>query len=90
MINIIKLKEENGEVTMNKADFDGLIGELESLIETVAILSDKNLMKQIRGSGKEIKEGLVHEIKTTDDLRELFFISHNPIRLFPSLLFCAL
>ena len=37
-INIIKLKEENGEVTMNKADFEGLIGEVESLIDTVDIL----------------------------------------------------
>jgi hypothetical protein len=86
------LKEENGEVTMNMADFEGLIGEIESLIETVEILSDKNLMKQIRGSEKDIKEGLLHEIKTTDDLRRLFFILHNPIRLFHShlSLFCAL
>jgi len=36
------------------------------------ILSDKNLMKQISGSEKDIKEGLLHEIKTTDDLRMLF------------------
>ena len=75
MINIIKLKEENGEVTMNKEDFEGLIGEVESLIETVEILSDKNLMKQIRGSEKDIKDEVVHEIKTTDDLRRLF-LSH--------------
>jgi hypothetical protein len=34
------LKEENGEMTMNKADFEGLIGEVESLIETVKILSE--------------------------------------------------
>jgi hypothetical protein len=32
-------------------------------------------MTQIRGSEKEIKEGLLHEIKTTEDLRRLFFIS---------------
>ena len=75
MINIVKLKEEKGEVTMNTADFEGFIGEVESLIETVEILSDKNLMTQIRGSEKDIKEGLVHEIKTTDDLRRLF-LSH--------------
>ena len=30
------------------------------------------LMKQISGSEKEIKEGLLHEIKTTDNLRRLF------------------
>jgi hypothetical protein len=72
MINIIKLKEENGDVVMSKADFDGLISEVESLIETVEILSDKNLMKQIRGSEKDIREGMLHEIKTSDDLRRLF------------------
>ena len=51
-MNIIKLKEENGAVTMNNDDFEGLIGEAESLIETVDILSDENLMAQIRGSKK--------------------------------------
>ncbi len=51
-MNIIKLKEENGAVTMNNEDFKGLICEVESLIETVEILSDKNLMAQIRGSKK--------------------------------------
>ena len=72
MINIIKLKEVNGEVAMNKDDFEGLIGEVESLIETVDIVRDRNLMTQISGSEKDIKEGLLHEIKTTDDLRRLF------------------
>ncbi|MEA2052976.1 MAG: hypothetical protein U9O90_09190 [Euryarchaeota archaeon] len=62
-------------MTKNKADFEGLIGEVESLNETVKILSDENLMKQICGSEKDIKEGLLHEIKTTDDLRGLF-LSH--------------
>lgn len=72
MIEIIKLKEEKGEVVMSKEDFEGLISEVESLIETVEILSDKNLMKQIRESERDIKEGRIREIKSTDDLRRLF------------------
>ncbi|MBE0517446.1 MAG: hypothetical protein IBX41_08700 [Methanophagales archaeon] len=72
MIDVIKVKEEKGEVVMSKEDFEGLISEMESLIETVEILSDENLMKQIRESEEDIREGRVHEIKSTDDLRRLF------------------
>ena len=67
MIDIIKLKEEKGEVVMTKDDFEGLISDVESLIETVEILSDDNLMKQIRESEKDLKEGRIREIKSTDD-----------------------
>jgi len=72
MIDIVKLKEEKGEVVISKEDFEGLISEVESLIETVEILSDENLMKQMRGSEKDLKEGKVREITSTDDLRRLF------------------
>ncbi|MBA7541889.1 hypothetical protein ES705_34205 [subsurface metagenome] len=72
MIDIIKLKEEKGEVVISKEDFEGLISEVESLIETVEILSDENLMKQMRESEKDLKEGKVREIKSTEDLGRLF------------------
>jgi len=74
MIEVIKLKEEKGEVVISKEDFEGLISEVESLIETVEILSDENLMKQIRESERDIKDGKVSEIKSTDDLRRLFLV----------------
>jgi PHD/YefM family antitoxin component YafN of YafNO toxin-antitoxin module len=57
---------------MNKEDFEGLMSEVESLIETVEILSDESLMKQISESEKDLKEGRIREIKSTDDLRRLF------------------
>jgi hypothetical protein len=38
----------------------------------VEILSDDNLMKQIRESEKDLKEGRIREIKSTDDLMGLF------------------
>jgi PHD/YefM family antitoxin component YafN of YafNO toxin-antitoxin module len=72
MIDLIKVKEEKGEVVMSKEDFEELIREMESLIETVEILSDENLMKQIRESEGDIRERRVHEIKSMDDLRRLF------------------
>jgi PHD/YefM family antitoxin component YafN of YafNO toxin-antitoxin module len=66
------LRKEKGEVVMNKEDFEGLMSEVESLIETVEILSDESLMKQISESEKDLKEGRIREIKSTDDLRRLF------------------
>jgi len=74
MIEVIKLKEEKGEVAISKEDFEGLISEVESLIETVEILSDENLMKQISESERDIKAGKVNEIKSTADLRRLFLV----------------
>lgn len=72
MIDVIKLKEEKGKVMMSKEDFEELISEVESLIETVEILSDENLMKQIRKSEKDLEEGKVSEIESEEDMRRLF------------------
>jgi PHD/YefM family antitoxin component YafN of YafNO toxin-antitoxin module len=66
------MKEVEGNVVMTKEDFDELISEIESLIETVEILSDKNLVKQIKESERDIEEGRVSEIKKEDVLKELF------------------
>lgn len=56
-----------------KEDFEDLIGEMESLMETIEILSDKGLMKQIKESENDIKEGKVFEIKSEDDLCNFFW-----------------
>lgn len=71
-MNLIKTKEVKGNVVMTKEDFDELMSEIESLIETAEILSDKNLVKQIKESERDIEEGEVSEIKTKEDLKELF------------------
>ncbi|MFP4558707.1 MAG: hypothetical protein ACLFO6_04350 [Archaeoglobaceae archaeon] len=52
--------------------FEELINEVESLEDTIEILSDENLMEQIRNSEKDIKEGRVSDVKSADDLRRLF------------------
>jgi hypothetical protein len=57
---------------LRKEDFEDLIGEMESLIETIEILSDEDLMKQINESENDIREGKVFEIKSEDDLCNLF------------------
>jgi len=72
MIELVRLKEERGEVRMSKEDFEAFMTEVESLIETVEILSDEDLMKQLKESEKDVEEGRVHEIKSSDDLKRLF------------------
>ena len=72
MVNVVRIKEVDENVVLRKADFENLIDVVESLMETIEILSDKNLMKQIRESEKDIEEGKTFEIKTEDDLNNLF------------------
>ncbi len=72
MVNVVRIKEVEENVVLRKADFEDLIDVVESLMETIEILSDKNLMKQIRESEKDIEEGKTFEIKTEDDLNNLF------------------
>ena len=72
MVNVVRIKEVDENVVLRKADFEDLIGVVESLMETIEILSDKNLMKQIGESEKDIEEGKIFEIKTEDDLNNLF------------------
>ena len=72
MISVVRIQEVEENVVLRKEDFENLIGEMESLMETLEILSDEKLMKQIRESEKEIKEGNISEIKTDEDLNNLF------------------
>lgn len=72
MAGVVKIKEVKGNVVLRKEDFEDLIDEMESLIETIEILSDNGLMKQIKESENDIREGEVFEIKSEDDLCNLF------------------
>ena len=72
MAGVVRIKEVKGNVVLRKEDFEDLIGEMESLMETIEILSDKGLMKQIKESENDMREGKVFEIKSEDDLCNLF------------------
>ena len=72
MVSIVRIKEVRENVVLRKEDFESLIEEMESLMETIEILSDKDLMGQIKNSEKDIKEGNVLEIMTESDLNNLF------------------
>ena len=72
MMGVMRIKEVEHDVVLRKEDFESLIGEMESLTETIEILSDRGLMEQIRESEKDIGKGNIFEIKSEEDLNNLF------------------
>ncbi|CAD7775925.1 hypothetical protein AIOGIFDO_01863 [Candidatus Methanoperedenaceae archaeon GB37] len=72
MVSVVRIKEVKGNIVLRKEDFESLIGEMESLMETIEILSDKDLMEQIKESEKDIREGNTFVIKSEEDLNNLF------------------
>jgi PHD/YefM family antitoxin component YafN of YafNO toxin-antitoxin module len=72
MVSIMRIKEVEQDVVLRKEDFESLIGAMESLTETIEILSDRGLMEQIRESEKDIGKGNIFEIKSEEDLNNLF------------------
>lgn len=53
-------------------DIKDIIADVDNLIETIEILSDKELIEQIKESERNIKEGKVKEIKSKKDIDTLF------------------
>ncbi len=72
MLDLIKVEEVDNKVIIPKEDFEKIIADVDSLIETVEILSDKKLIEQIKESERNIKEGKVKEIKSKKDIDALF------------------
>lgn len=72
MLDLIKVEEFDNKVIIPKADFEKIIADVESLMETVEILSDKELIEQIKESERDIKDGKVKEIKSKKDIDALF------------------
>ena len=46
--------------------------ELEALIETIEIMNDKTLMNGIKRSRNDVKAGRIHEIRSSDELDEIW------------------
>jgi len=72
MLDLIKVEQVDNKVIIFKDDFDKIIADVESLMETVEILSDPELIEQLKESEKNIKEGKVKKIKTKNDIDALF------------------
>jgi len=71
MLDLIKVEQVDNKVIIFKDDFDKIIADVESLMETVEILSDPELIEQLKESEKNIKEGKVKKIKTKNDIDAL-------------------
>ena len=72
MLDLIKVEEVGNKVIIPKEDFEKIIADVDSLIETIEILSDKELIEQIKESERNIKEGKVKELKSKKDIDALF------------------
>jgi len=73
MVEILRTKEVDGKIVLSKEDFEKLIDELESLMETLEIISDKHLLAQISKSEEDIKEGRIKEAGSIKELRRMLF-----------------
>jgi PHD/YefM family antitoxin component YafN of YafNO toxin-antitoxin module len=72
MLDLIRVEEVGNKVIIPKEDFEKIIADVDSLIETIEILSDKELIEQIKESERNIKAGKVKEIKSKKDIDALF------------------
>jgi hypothetical protein len=46
--------------------------DLEALIETIEIMNDETLMKGIKRSRNDVKAGRIHEIRSADELDDVW------------------
>ena len=53
MLDSIKVEQFDNKVIMSKEDFEKITADVEILMETVEILSDKDLIEQIKESEKK-------------------------------------
>ena len=65
---LVEVREKDKEVCMSKEKFEDLIAEFESLVETIEILSDPEMVEQIKQGEKDIQEGRVFEFKKKGDI----------------------
>ena len=63
------------KITMSEEVFGELIklrDELESIIETIELLNDKELLEGLERSKSDVEKGNVYELKDVDTLDELW------------------
>ena len=63
------------EMVVNKNVFSDMLKlreEIESIIETLEIMNDRELMKGIGRSKRDVKEGKTHGLKNIDDLDKIW------------------
>ena len=64
-----------GELTITPDAFNTIVKlkeELEDVIETIEIMNDRALIAGLKRSKKDVEEGRVYELKSVDDLDEIW------------------
>jgi hypothetical protein len=59
------------KITMTKSIFEDILRireELDSVVETIEIMNNKELREGIERSRKNVKEGKVRKLKSVDDI----------------------
>ena len=74
MLEILKVEVTDGKVILDKEEFERFIEDLELTIETLEILADKELMKQIAKSEEDVEKGKIYTIKNLKELKSLLGI----------------
>ena len=65
----------HNEIVVNKSIFNDMLKvreEIESIIETLEIMNNPDLMNGIERSKRDVKEGRTHELKSIDDLDKIW------------------
>jgi hypothetical protein len=64
-------KKMQQKITMTKSIFEDILRireELDSVVETIEIMNNKELREGIERSRKNVKEGKVRKLKSVDDI----------------------
>lgn len=69
---LLQAKEEDNKVIIDKDKFEGFLSEIESVIETLEIVSDTELVSQIEKSLEDFRKGRVVRIKDKEDFNKIF------------------
>jgi PHD/YefM family antitoxin component YafN of YafNO toxin-antitoxin module len=69
MVDSIVIRD--GKVIMDKEYFEELVSKIESVMETLEILADSELVEQIKESEKDIEAGRVFKVESIDDLKAM-------------------
>ncbi|CEG13308.1 hypothetical protein MSIBF_A3640004 [groundwater metagenome] len=69
------IKLGHNEMVVNKSVFNDMLivkKEIDSIIETLEIMNNPDLMNGIERSKRDVKEGRTHELKSIDDLDKVW------------------
>jgi PHD/YefM family antitoxin component YafN of YafNO toxin-antitoxin module len=69
MVDSIIIRD--GKVIMDKEYFEELVSKIESVMETLEVLADSELIEQIKESENDIKAGRVFKVESIDDLKAM-------------------